>query len=145
MALTKPILYLTAFMMFFDQLGKCCCFLFEWVSFYCCCQTSFNPAFTLWESRVARFVCFSIFCSVYVRRILGKFCTCEVRGRQRSDALKFIVWIFRSSDCLMLARCGFAPAHACSLPLFSCAVCSFELVCSFYPSILARFVIKHFS
>lgn len=98
--------------MFFDQLYKCCCFIFlDWISFkcYCACLTSFNLAFILRESRVARFVCFSYFFSVSFRvsrHILHMRCW----GLQRWAAVKFIVWIqFRPTGCRW-ACCGLAPA-----------------------------------
>lgn len=136
------------FVMFFDQLGKCCCFVLDWVSFDCYCYTSFNLAFILRESRVARFVCFSI--SSFSFRFFSGFSTHFAHAMLRTPrcaAVKVNVCIESCRTGWYSLHCGFAPARWFGL-LPSCALWStFKHLhpTFFYPSILGRFVIKHFS
>jgi hypothetical protein len=73
--------------------------------------------------------------------VFGFFGTFLHMRCRRGGRGKMIVWIHVVTDCRMVAR-GF---YTC-LTSFTCAVPPVSpLLSSFYPSILGRFVIKHFS
>lgn len=137
--LPNNILFLLYF--FHDHLCKCCCFVFSIeFPFFCCCFTSFNLAFIFTgESCVSlrMFLNFPIQASAFSAHL--------AHAMQSKANGKIFVWICVLTDCLLLASNGFCtcsmvsffPSHALFLHL--------RLYSLFYPSILERFVIKHFS
>lgn len=98
---------------FFDQPGKCCRFILDWISCDCYCYTSFNLVFILRESRVAHFVCFSF--SSFLLRFVSGFSTHSAHAMLRTPTTSCceVLCLDRTpSDCLLCFQCGFSPARS---------------------------------
>lgn len=121
----------------------------------CCCYTSFNLAFILRESRVARFRVasepnqrvFFFLRSVFLPFASAAFCTCGLEDELSWNSMFASErcrsgWCWRRSSPSHLPRQF--PCASSSAPL--CASLASSFTPQFYASLrLSRFVIKHFS